>query len=81
MIDIKTIEMDFVNAFLVKVKDGFIRHMSFEKFKPDLYLTDGQNMNAYGLDAQILHIPGHTKGSIGILTEPVSQYILMICGN
>lgn len=44
------------------------RHMSFDKFKPDLYLTDGQSMNAYGLDAQIIHIPGHTKGSIGILT-------------
>ena len=42
--------------------------MSFEKFKSDLYLRDGQSMDAYGLDAKVLHLPGHTKDSLGILT-------------
>jgi glyoxylase-like metal-dependent hydrolase (beta-lactamase superfamily II) len=37
-------------------------------FEPDISLTDGQDLNPYGLDAKIVHIPGHTKGSIGILT-------------
>lgn len=45
------------------------RKFSFEKFKPDLYLTDGQSLIEYGWDARIIHIPGHTKGSIGILTD------------
>ena len=44
------------------------RKFTFDKFKPDIYLTDGQNLNEYGLDATIIHIPGHSKGSIGILT-------------
>ncbi len=35
---------------------------------PDLYVEDGQDLSEYGLDAQVLHIPGHSKGSIGILT-------------
>lgn len=41
----------------------------FEKFKPDSYLDDGFDLLQYGLDARILHIPGHTRGSIGILTS------------
>jgi glyoxylase-like metal-dependent hydrolase (beta-lactamase superfamily II) len=39
-----------------------------ERFKPDLYIEDGYNLSRYGFDATVLHIPGHSKGSIGILT-------------
>jgi glyoxylase-like metal-dependent hydrolase (beta-lactamase superfamily II) len=39
-----------------------------ERFKPDLYIEDGYNLSIYGFDAKVLHIPGHSKGSIGILT-------------
>ena len=41
----------------------------FEKFKPDFYIDEGFNLSEYGLDAEVLHIPGHSKGSIGILTS------------
>ena len=39
-----------------------------ERFKPDIYIGDGYNLSEYGFDAKVLHIPGHSKGSIGILT-------------
>jgi len=39
-----------------------------ERFKPDLYIEDGYDLSDYGFDAKVLHIPGHSKGSIGILT-------------
>ncbi len=39
-----------------------------ERFKPDLYVDDEYDLSEYGLDANVLHIPGHSKGSIGILT-------------
>jgi len=39
-----------------------------ERFKPDLYIEDGYDLCEYGFDAQVLHIPGHSKGSIGIMT-------------
>jgi glyoxylase-like metal-dependent hydrolase (beta-lactamase superfamily II) len=39
-----------------------------DRFKPDLYIEDGYDLSEYGFDAKILHIPGHSKGSIGILT-------------
>jgi glyoxylase-like metal-dependent hydrolase (beta-lactamase superfamily II) len=42
--------------------------MVFDKFKPDVLLEDGQSLAGYGLDAKVLHLPGHTKGSLGVLT-------------
>ena len=39
-----------------------------ERFKPDLYIEDGYDLSEYRFDAKALHIPGHSKGSIGILT-------------
>jgi len=39
-----------------------------ERFKPDLYIDEGYDLSEYGFDAKVLHIPGHSKGSIGILT-------------
>ena len=38
------------------------------RFRPDLYIEEGDDLAEYGFDAQILSIPGHSKGSIGILT-------------
>ena len=40
----------------------------FEKFRPDMFLEEGQPLSDVGLDASVLHLPGHSKGSIGILT-------------
>lgn len=39
-----------------------------ERFKPDLYIEDGDDLSEYGFDAKALHIPRHSKGSIRILT-------------
>jgi glyoxylase-like metal-dependent hydrolase (beta-lactamase superfamily II) len=41
---------------------------SYEKFIPDMYLVDNQDLSTYGLDATIVHVPGHSKGSICVLT-------------
>ena len=41
----------------------------FEPFQPDRLLSDGQSLREYGLPARIVHLPGHTRGSIGVLTE------------
>ena len=39
-----------------------------DRFKPDLYNNKGYDFSGYGFDAKVLDIPGHSKGSIGILT-------------
>lgn len=38
------------------------------RFKPDLYIDEGYDFSEYGFEAKVLDIPGHSKGSIGILT-------------
>lgn len=38
------------------------------RFKPDFYVEEGTDLSEYGFDAQVLHLPGHSTGSIGILT-------------
>lgn len=41
----------------------------FESFTPDIFLDDGFDLSAYGIDAKVIHLPGHTNGSIAILTK------------
>jgi len=40
----------------------------YERFTPDVILEDGQDLSAYGLDATVIHTPGHSEGSICICT-------------
>ncbi|MDH5481449.1 MAG: MBL fold metallo-hydrolase [Candidatus Bathyarchaeota archaeon] len=46
----------------------FFRLSKSDRFKPDLYIDEGYDFSGYGFDAKVLNIPGHSKGSIGILT-------------
>jgi hydroxyacylglutathione hydrolase len=46
----------------------FFKLSKSDRFKPDLYIDEGYDFSGYGFDAKVLHIPGHSKGSIGILT-------------
>jgi glyoxylase-like metal-dependent hydrolase (beta-lactamase superfamily II) len=40
-----------------------------ERFQPDVLLEDGQSLVGYGLAAKVLHTPGHTRGSVVVLTD------------
>ena len=40
-----------------------------ERFNPDLNIEDGYDFSGYGFDAKVLQLPGHSRGSIGILTD------------
>ncbi|MFT4004363.1 MAG: MBL fold metallo-hydrolase [Lacrimispora sp.] len=44
---------------------------SFEKdkipeFTPDIFLQEGDSLKDYGINARVLELPGHTRGSIGL---------------
>ncbi len=39
-----------------------------QTFTPDVLLEDGQDLSQYGWDARVIHLPGHSKGSVGILS-------------
>jgi hydroxyacylglutathione hydrolase len=55
----------------------FLLRGTFEKFTPDILIEDKQDLTPYGLEAKIIHLPGHSKGSIGILTTNNN----LICGD
>ena len=48
---------------------AFGKNSVFDTFKPDIYLREGQNLSEFGLSAKVIHLPGHSKGSIGVLTN------------
>jgi len=39
------------------------------KFAPDILLEDNQSLKDFGLDATVIHNPGHSEGSISIYTS------------
>ena len=55
------------NKLIRMIFDLFIRLNESDRFKPDLYIKDGYDLSECGLNAKVLHLPGHSKGSIGIL--------------
>ncbi|MBN1536423.1 MAG: MBL fold metallo-hydrolase [Anaerolineales bacterium] len=61
-------------GFLATLIFGFGRA---KRFKPDLLVDEDFDLYAYGVEAQIIHIPGHSGGSIGIL-NPEGE---LICGD
>lgn len=38
-------------------------------FEIGVFLNDGQRLDDYGVPAQVMHLPGHTPGSIAVLTD------------
>ena len=39
-----------------------------DRFRPDIHLEDGDSLTEHGLDATVIAVPGHSRGSIAILT-------------
>ena len=57
-----------MNALIRRLIPLFAGFGRAERFTPDIRLDDGDDLNEYGLDARVISIPGHSKGSIAILT-------------
>lgn len=38
-----------------------------EKFKVDIVLEGGEDLNAFGVDARVIFTPGHTPGSVSVM--------------
>lgn len=61
---------DKVSIFfkIIQILGRLGKQSDFNTFKPDIYIEDEQDLSDYGFSAKVLHLPGHSKGSIGILT-------------
>jgi glyoxylase-like metal-dependent hydrolase (beta-lactamase superfamily II) len=56
------------NALIKMLAPILFRFGAANRFSPDITIQDGTALGEYGFDATVLSIPGHSKGSIGILT-------------
>lgn len=54
--------------FVARLISPFMGLAKKERFTPDFYVDEGDDLTEYGLDARVIHIPGHSNGSIGIMT-------------
>jgi len=64
-------KISFIGGMIIllgSVSPFFSPSNKFEKFTPDLFLEDGQSLSDVGLEASMIHIPGHSKGSVGLLS-------------
>jgi len=59
---------NFLIFLIRKIAPILIRFGKSDRCKPDLTFDDGYDLSEYGFDAKVLSIPGHSRGSIGILT-------------
>lgn len=41
----------------------------FEAFTPDIWIDEHFTLSDYGFSGEIIHLPGHTPGSIALLTQ------------
>lgn len=51
------------------------------RFILDWYLKEGESLSNYALEATVLHLPGHSKGAIGILTAASDRFCGDLLGN
>jgi hydroxyacylglutathione hydrolase len=56
------------NALVRWLAPLLFRFRGAQRFEPDLLVEDGTELSGYGVDARVIHLPGHSRGSIGILT-------------
>jgi hydroxyacylglutathione hydrolase len=57
------------NALVKTIAPILFGFGSAERFTPDLYLEDGLDLSSFGFTVKVVFLPGHSKGSIGVVTE------------
>lgn len=58
-----------LGKILGKVSERDFKNVKIKNFEPDIFLEDNDSLIEYGINAKVLSLPGHTKGSIGVLIE------------
>jgi hydroxyacylglutathione hydrolase len=61
-------KISFGFRMMMAIRPLFSRNHKFEVCKADIMISEDFALAEYGLAAQVLHLPGHSKGSLGILT-------------
>jgi len=58
-----------LGRIMARFSRGVLTRATYSKFTPELWLEEGQKLSEYGVRASVVALPGHTKGSVGVLTD------------
>lgn len=56
----------FIGKIVLSVSLRSFEKDRLEAFEPAIDLKNGDDLSSYGIDARIVELPGHTKGSVGV---------------
>ena len=56
---------------------GYLYHKSFTPFQVDLTVADGQSLKIHGVEFQVLHLPGHSRGCTAYLFQHENRRIIV----
>jgi hydroxyacylglutathione hydrolase len=59
--------MKFIRPLMKKVSDKIASE--FEGFLPNVLIEDGMRLDTYGLEGILIHVSGHMKVYIAIITD------------
>jgi glyoxylase-like metal-dependent hydrolase (beta-lactamase superfamily II) len=66
---------NFMGKLIVYMNTKMLARVKIEPFEPDVYLNDGDTLDGYGVRATVVGLPGHTKGSVGVLVEDTDLFV------
>ncbi len=56
----------FLGMVVAEVSENNYESDRIPEFYPEIFLKEGDQLKDYGINARVMELPGHTKGSIGI---------------
>jgi hydroxyacylglutathione hydrolase len=65
--------LDFVFRLMSKGVALFFPGGPFEVLNPDVVFTEEISLADYGFEARVMPLPGHSKGSVGVLTAVLCE--------
>jgi hydroxyacylglutathione hydrolase len=63
------------NPIFKAIAPVMFRFGKAKRVTPDLKITEGCDLADYGLDAQVISLPGHSRGSIGLLVSDGDLFV------
>ncbi len=63
----------FITKFLVWTMPESFKN--YDSIEPDIVIKDEYSLEEYGVKAKVIHTPGHTAGTISLITEKGTAFI------
>jgi len=60
---------------LLAMIQGELKEGEDQLFETDVFLADGDTLEQYGIEAAVIGLPGHTKGSIGVIVADSDIFV------